>query len=58
MVRVTSRQIFFTCVVYIEASHLVILIWNHRSHSVNLVHIAGQTYLVDVGFGGEFYTSI
>lgn len=23
---------------------------------MNLVHIAGQTYLVDVGFGGKFYT--
>jgi N-acetyltransferase len=32
----------------------LILICNNRSHSVNLVHIAGQTYLVDVGFGGKF----
>jgi arylamine N-acetyltransferase len=32
---------------------LFVLIRSYRSHSVNLVCIAGQTYLVDVGFGGK-----
>lgn len=55
MVRITSSQLVFICMVYFEASQSFVLICTHRSHSVNLVHIAGQTYLVDVGFGGKFY---
>ncbi len=55
MVRITSCELVFICMVYFEVLQSFVLICSLRSHSVNLVHIAGQTYLVDVGFGGKYY---